>query len=148
MGGSGRSGAAAARRETPLLLEMRHISKSFGGVQALTDVDIEVSTHSVHAVVGENGAGKSTLMKILSGALQPDSGTIEIDGSLVSPKSPREAADFGVQTVYQEPAPYLELSVLENLHTGNEILGRFGGIDWARERQSGAQALNDIGLPE
>jgi ABC-type sugar transport system ATPase subunit len=148
MGGSGRSGAAAARRETPLLLEMRQISKSFGGVQALTDVDIEVSTHSVHAVVGENGAGKSTLMKILSGALQPDSGTIEIDGSLVSPKSPREAADFGVQTVYQEPAPYLELSVLENLHTGNEILGRFGGIDWARERQSGAQALNDIGLPE
>src|SRR5829696_8582816 len=135
MGGSGRSGAAAARRETPLLLEMRHISKSFGGVQALTDVDIEVSTHSVHAVVGENGAGKSTLMKILSGALQPDTGEIRIDGSTVSSRSPREAANLGVQTVYQEPSPYLELTVTENLHTGHEVLGRFGGIDWGRERE-------------
>jgi rhamnose transport system ATP-binding protein len=148
MDGPNRPGAAAAGRENPLLLEMRRISKSFGGVQALMDVDLEVSTHSVHAVVGENGAGKSTLMKILSGALQPDTGEIRIDGSTVSSRSPREAANLGVQTVYQEPSPYLELTVTENLHTGHEVLGRFGGIDWGRERELAAKALNDIGLPE
>jgi rhamnose transport system ATP-binding protein len=148
MDGPNQPGAAAAGRETNPLLEMRRISKSFGGVQALMDVDIEVSTYSVHAVVGENGAGKSTLMKILSGALQPDSGEIRIEGSPVSIRVPREAVDLGVQTVYQEPAPYLELTVIENIHTGHEVVGRFGGIDWGRERELAAKALNDIGLPE
>ncbi len=128
------------------LLEMRGIAKAFGGVQALDGVDLQVAPHSVHAVVGENGAGKSTLMKILSGAHPPDLGEIWLDGSQVSIDSPHAATQIGIQTVYQEPAFYPELSVLENFHSGSEIVGRYG-IDWPRERAAAATALEVVGLP-
>lgn len=129
------------------MLEVRGASKSFGGVRALSDVDLSVAAHSVHAIVGENGAGKSTLMKILSGALRLDSGEVFVDGSPAALGSPKEAAELGVQIVYQEPSPYLELSVLENLFTGNEMRGRLGGISWGREREVAARMLKEVGLP-
>jgi ABC-type sugar transport system ATPase subunit len=127
---------------------MRDISKAFGGVRALEGVNLAASAHAVHAVVGENGAGKSTLMKIISGALRPDAGEILLDGEPVSISSPHEASALGVQIVYQEPSFYPELSVLENFHTGNEVLGRFGGIDWDRERALAAESFESVGLSE
>ncbi len=132
---------------SPDLLELRNISKAFGGVQALANVDLTVAAHSVHAVVGENGAGKSTLMKIISGAIASDAGEIVLDGRNFTAHTPHAATVLGVQTVYQEPAFYPELSVLENFHTGREIVGTLG-IRWARERELATQALKEVGLPE
>src|ERR1700733_6510533 len=77
--------------ETPLLLEMRHISKTFGAVTALVDVSIQLRQGEVLALVGDNGAGKSTLIKILSGFHQPDAGSIVLNGQEVHFRSPREA---------------------------------------------------------
>ncbi len=94
------------------LLNLENISKSFGGVQALENVSISVKKGEVHAIVGENGAGKSTLMKIIAGALLPDSGTIEFEERKIQFNSPRDAARNGISIVYQEPIYFRELSVV------------------------------------
>ncbi len=127
-------------------LEMRGIAKAFGGVQALVGVDLVVARRSVHAIVGENGAGKSTLMKVLSGAQAPDAGEVWVDGHAVVIDSPHAATISGIQTVYQEPAFYPELTVLENFHSGSELVGRFG-INWSKERAAAVAALRTVGLP-
>lgn len=101
------------------VLELRGISKRFGGVAALTDVSLTLGEGEVLAVVGENGAGKSTMMKIIGGVHPCDSGSILLDGRQVGLKSPSEALDRGIRVIYQE------LSVLENLDvTANIFLGR------------------------
>src|SRR5690606_13029253 len=95
-------------------LEMSGISKRYGGVRAIRDAQLTVPPGSVHALVGENGAGKSTLIKILAGAEQADTGTIRIDGAPVHIDSTGDAIALGVQTVYQEPHLFQDLSVAEN----------------------------------
>ena len=84
------------------MLEMRHITKRFGGVKALTDMNLLVKKGEVHALIGENGAGKSTLMKILSGAYQMDEGEIILDGQKVKLQSPKDAKNLGITVIYQE----------------------------------------------
>ena len=101
--------------ETTPLLELRGVSKSFGSVQALTDVDFEVRRGEVMALVGDNGAGKSTLIKLLSGALQPDEGEIRLDGELVHFRSPLDARRAGIETVYQDLAVAGERSCSANV---------------------------------
>ncbi|HEY8590179.1 MAG TPA: sugar ABC transporter ATP-binding protein [Naasia sp.] len=101
-----------------LALRMTGISKSFPGVKALQDVNLEVRAGEVHAIVGENGAGKSTLMKILAGFYQPDSGEIEIGGEPVGHWTPREAIDRGIGMIYQELNLVPDLSVAENISLG------------------------------
>ena len=88
----------------PAYLELRELSKHFGGVRALDGVSLSVPKGSVHALVGENGAGKSTLGRIVAGALAPDSGAIRLDGRDVSFRSPREALDHRVAAIAQEPS--------------------------------------------
>ena len=90
------------RRAVPTRLEMRHISKSFGGVRALRDVSLTAQAGEVHALCGENGAGKSTLMKILAGAITDYEGEIRLDGRPVRFSGPREAEDAGIRIIYQE----------------------------------------------
>jgi len=102
-----------------LLLEMRHISKSFPGVHALQDVSFDLKAGEVHALVGENGAGKSTLIKILSGVYTLDSGTILIDGEPVEVRDPAHAKALGVATVYQELNLVPHMTVMENLFLGH-----------------------------
>ncbi|MGZ4337997.1 MAG: ATP-binding cassette domain-containing protein, partial [Gaiellaceae bacterium] len=85
-------------------LELRGISKSFGAVQALTDVDFEVYAGEVVALVGDNGAGKSTLIKCISGVHLPDTGTILVDGEEVKVHVPSDATRLGIETVYQDLA--------------------------------------------
>src|SRR5437868_10589848 len=97
------------------LLRLSNVGKSFAGVQALTNVSFELLAGEVHALVGENGAGKSTLIKIITGALQPDSGKIEIDGIPVSHLSPASAHAAGIAAIYQQPALFPDLSVMENI---------------------------------
>ena len=101
-------------------LELRNISKSFPGVKALDRVSLEVEAGECHALVGENGAGKSTLMKILAGALLPDSGEIHIGGKRAEIASPIDARRWGVSMIYQELNLLPELTVAENIFLGRE----------------------------
>jgi fructose transport system ATP-binding protein len=123
-------GAGAESLSRGYKLTARALSKAFGHVQALQDVDVELDEGEILALVGDNGAGKSTLVKILSGALQPDSGEIRVDGRLVSLRSPISARDHGIETVYQELAVVPILDVAENLFLGRELRfrGRFGRV--------------------
>src|SRR5262245_7687931 len=100
--------------------EMTGISKSFGATAALKDVNLKVGAGEVCALVGQNGAGKSTLMSILSGAAQPDTGTMTLDGVSYRPRNPLEARRSGVAMIYQELSLALDLSVEENIVLGME----------------------------
>jgi rhamnose transport system ATP-binding protein len=128
------------------VLEMRGISKSYGGVAALRGVDFDVSGGEVQALVGQNGAGKSTLIKILSGAVAPDGGTISLDGKPVVFGSPAQAIAAGIATVYQDPQVYPELSVTENIFLGREIRNRFGNIDHRAQVARVAELLAELGV--
>jgi D-xylose transport system ATP-binding protein len=107
--------------DTPLL-ELRSITKTFGSVEALSDVDLEVRRGEVMALVGDNGAGKSTLIKCIAGAHTPDSGEILFDGKEVSIHGPKDAAKLGIEVVYQDLALCDNLDVVENLFLGREEL--------------------------
>lgn len=111
---------------TPLLA-LRQISKYFGAVEALVEVDFEVHSHEVVALVGDNGAGKSTLAKIVAGALVPDSGLIEIDGQQVTIPSPSAANRLGIASVFQDLAVCENLDVTANVFLGQELRSA-GGI--------------------
>lgn len=97
------------------IIELFNIRKAYGPTIANDDVSIRVAKGSVHALLGENGAGKSTTMKLLSGLIQPDSGTIHIDGKQTTLKSPRDAHAVGIQTAFQELTLIPDLTVLENM---------------------------------
>ncbi len=104
----------------PVHLSVRGIHKRFGGVHALRGVDFEVARGEVMALVGDNGAGKSTLMKVLAGAYAADDGQFFLDGNSVSISSPNDAADLGIQIVYQDLALCENLDVAANLSLGAE----------------------------
>lgn len=128
-----------------LRLQMRDISKRYGGVRAIRHADIDIAPGSVHALVGENGAGKSTLIKILAGAERADTGTIQIDGHPVEIGSTADAIRLGVQTVYQEPHLFQDLSVAENFFVGREMtLGPV--IDWRSQAPRMLELLDLVGL--
>jgi D-xylose transport system ATP-binding protein len=117
-GGDGTNAAPSAGRRP--LLELRGISKSFGAVQALTDVDFDVYPGEVVALVGDNGAGKSTLIKCVSGALTADKGTILVEGQEVKIHTPSDATRLGIETVYQDLALCDNLDVVANMFLGRE----------------------------
>jgi D-xylose transport system ATP-binding protein len=122
-----------------LRLEMRGIRKSFGSVEALRGVDLEVRPGEIMALVGDNGAGKSTLVKTLSGAGVADAGTIRVDGQLVSIGSPQDAVSAGIETVYQDLALCDNLDVVANLYLGRELRSPEKGLFarfLARQRMS------------
>src|SRR4051794_4616135 len=108
-----------------LLLELRGVSKSFGSVQALTDVDFEVRNGEVMALVGDNGAGKSTLIKCIAGIHTMDSGELVFDGQPVSISSPKDAGKLGIEVVYQDLALCDNLDVVQNMYLGREVHDRF-----------------------
>jgi D-xylose transport system ATP-binding protein len=110
--------------DTPLL-ELRGVSKSFGSVQALTDVDFEVRDGEVMALVGDNGAGKSTLIKCIAGIHPMDEGEILFDGEPVSISGPKDAAKLGIEVVYQDLALCDNLDVVQNMYLGREVHDRF-----------------------
>ena len=110
----------------PPLLSLRGINKSFGAVHVLHDVDFDVYRGQVTALVGDNGAGKSTLVKCLAGIYTPESGGIEFDGVHVTIHSPRDAASFGIEIVYQDLALCDNLDIVENMFLGRERTNRLG----------------------
>ena len=102
------------------LLEMRHINKFFPGVKALHNVDFTLRKGEIHALMGENGAGKSTLIKVLTGVYASDGGEITVDGKKVQIRSPQDAQNNGISTVYQEISLCPNLTVAENMFIGRE----------------------------
>ena len=111
-----------------LLLEARGISKSFGSVQALADVDFEVRPGEVMALVGDNGAGKSTLIKCIAGIYPLDDGQLLFDGQPVSISSPKDAAKLGIEVVYQDLALCDNLDVVQNMYLGREASDPIGRL--------------------
>lgn len=104
-----------------LLLRLRGISKQFGAVTALSDIELDVHAGEVVALVGDNGAGKSTLVKILAGVHQPTSGTIKFCGQQITLDNPRKALELGIATVFQDLALCENLDVVANLFLGHEL---------------------------
>jgi len=133
------------------LLEARRISKRFGGVHALENVDFSLSAGEVVALAGDNGAGKSTLIKIISGVFPPDGGDLFYQGQLVTLANPHDARDRGIETIYQDLALADNLDVGANVFLGREPMTRWFGlpvIDRRRMREEAARTLDtlDIGL--
>lgn len=120
-------------KQNNIVLEARGMSKHYGGVVALDNVDLTLHEGEVLAIVGDNGAGKSTLVKALTGAIPKSSGTIFFDGNEVEISTPTDAKTAGVETVYQDLALVNEISITKNVFLGREIikdswLGRFFGL--------------------
>jgi ribose transport system ATP-binding protein len=125
-------------------IEMKNMSKSFGGIHALTNVSFSVKPGEIHCLVGENGAGKSTLMKILAGAYQMDTGEIFIEGEKVNISSPRNAIELGIGIVYQELELADDLSVAENIFL--ESIGKSSLINWKKINQEAAEIVRSLGF--
>lgn len=130
--------------DTPLL-QFRQIQKSFGAVRALRGVDFDLRAGEVHALLGENGAGKSTLIKVATGAHQPDSGTIELSGQRLERLDPALARRHGIACIYQQPALFPDLTVMENLGLRLEPAGAVRRIDWPLRRQRALELLRRVG---
>lgn len=130
-----------------IVLEVKRLSKTFPGVQALTGVQLEIRAGEVHALMGANGAGKSTLMNILSGAVPSDSGEIRLRGQIVRFRNPQEAIAAGIAMIHQELMPFPDLTVAENLTIGREPTRRVAGwIDRRRQADEARQLLHQFGL--
>src|ERR1051326_2496192 len=127
------------------LLTATGISKHFAGVQALKEVDFELRPGEVHALVGENGAGKSTLIKVITGAVKPDAGTLTVDGQPVMHNTPAVARALGIAAVYQQPALFPDLTVAENIGFALEGAGVWRKIDWGARRQLALELLERAG---
>src|SRR5689334_14279260 len=127
------------------LLQLTNITKSFGAVRALRGVSFDLLTGEVHALVGENGAGKSTLIKIITGAYQPDTGTIEIESRTVPRLDPRSAHAFGIAAIYQQPALFPDLTVAENIALALEKPAALQRIRWNERRNQAGKLLKRVG---
>ncbi|HIE48287.1 TPA: sugar ABC transporter ATP-binding protein [Candidatus Bipolaricaulota bacterium] len=131
------------------LVQMVKISKSFGTVQALKDVDFDVRRQEVMGLVGDNGAGKSTLIKILTGVYPPDSGEIYFEGKKVKVSSPKDARDLGIETVYQDLALIPLMSISRNFFLGREPVKQFGPVrllDKRKMDETVKEVLAEIGI--
>jgi len=126
------------------LIRLCGVSKSFGGVTVLRDVDFDVRSGEVHALLGENGAGKSTLIKIIAGTHAPDGGVIRLGGDELKAVTPRAATRAGIATVYQELLLFPELTVAENVFLGHAPKTRLGTLDWSRMRREARDLLDSL----
>ena len=129
-----------------MLLKMEGIQKSFPGVLAIREGRLELEAGEIHALLGENGAGKSTLLKVLSGAHQPDAGTIHLNGEQVTIAGPRDATERGIAVIYQEFNLIPQLSVAENLFLGREKT-KGGFITRAAENSAAQEILKRLAAP-
>jgi D-xylose transport system ATP-binding protein len=127
-------------------LELRGISKSFGSVRALTDVDFEVRDGEVMALVGDNGAGKSTLIQAVAGIYPIDRGEIRFEGRVVSIRTPRDAARLGIEVVYQDLALCDNLDVVQNMYLGREEHDRLQRLDETTMEQRTAETLRSLAV--
>src|ERR1051325_10182760 len=127
------------------LLQLSAVTKSFGAVRALKGVSFDLCAGEVHALLGENGAVKSTLIKVITGAHQPDGGTIEIAGQPVRHLTPAAAHKLGIACIYQQPALFPDLTVAENIALRLEPVAAARRVDWPARRERATKLLHRIG---
>ena len=132
--------------KTPMV-EMKGISKHFGGIHALRDVSIDIYRGEILGIVGDNGAGKSTLIKCLSGAHPPDAGTIYFEGNRVNIREPKDAKNLGIETTYQHLALVDTLNVTANMFLGREKKTRIGLLDERTMEIETKGVLQRLNLP-
>ena len=143
------SDETGGRREAPStspILELRGVSKSFGAVQALFEVDFHVSSGEVMALVGDNGAGKSTLIKCIAGIHPIDHGEILFEGSPVTIHGPKDAAALGIEVVYQDLALADNLDVVQNMYLGREELGTLRRLDETAMEKRASETLAGLSV--
>jgi D-xylose transport system ATP-binding protein len=131
---------------TPPLLELRGITKSFGSVQALAEVDFEVRNGEIMALVGDNGAGKSTLIKCIAGIHGFDTGEIRFEGEEVHIHGPKDSARLGIEVVYQDLALCDNLDVVQNMYLGREVHDRFQRLKEPIMEQKTAETLKSLAV--
>jgi branched-chain amino acid transport system ATP-binding protein len=117
----GSTAAESSRRIGSVLLDVRSISLSFGGVKALTDISFDVREHEIRAIIGPNGAGKSSMLNCINGVYQPQQGTISLQGKTFRHMNPRQVAEMGVARTFQNLALFKGMSVLDNIMTGRNL---------------------------
>ena len=127
------------------LVRLRGVTKSFGAVQALTEVDLDIQAGQVTALVGDNGAGKSSLVKTISGLWEPDQGEILWEGEPVHLRGPKDAEDLGITTIYQDLALCDNLDIVQNMFLGHELL-RHGSLDEATMEITARKTLTDLSV--
>lgn len=127
---------------------MKNISKEYDGVHALSNVDFSIQSGEIHALVGENGAGKSTLVKILSGAVQANKGTISIDGKVCHINSPRASRDLGISIIHQEFVLAQHLSVAENIFLDRLTKSKAGILNWKELYKEADELLEKLGFSD
>ena len=145
-GDSGGGAHAPPSDEDAPLLEMRGVTKRFGGIAALEDVDFSVLAGEVHGLVGENGAGKSTMMKIIAGVHADFEGQMLVGGQAVHFRSARQALDAGIGMVHQELSVVPDLSVAENVFLGHQPVIAGGIVDWRAMNRTAQQQIASLGL--
>ena len=126
------------------VLRAENISKSFGPIEVLSGISLDLKPGEVHAVIGENGAGKSTLMRILSGHIAPTKGSLHLNGRPITFSGPVDAESHGIVLVHQEILLAPDLTVAQNLFLGREIK-RFGFVDDAAMRERTREILRELG---
>jgi rhamnose transport system ATP-binding protein len=130
---------------TTPLLQLTSVTKSFGAVRALKGVSFDLRAGEVHALLGENGAGKSTLIKVITGAHQPDGGSIEIQGQRIAHLTPAAAHKLGVACIYQQPALFPDLTVAENIALRLEKPSIFHRVRWTEMQRRALELLHRLG---
>ena len=139
-----------------IVLHVDDVFKSFGGLNALSDIDLEVAEGQTHAIIGPNGAGKSTLLNVCVGRLKPDSGAVVFDGQILTGKTPYEINQLGVARVFQTPEIFPDLTVLENvvIPALAKRDGAFAVDAWRSMaaqsdlREQAEEAIEDVGLED
>ena len=131
---------------TQPILELRGVSKSFGAVQALYQVDFRVHPGEVMALVGDNGAGKSTLIKCVAGIYPIDEGEVRFDGQPVAISGPKDAAAHGIEVVYQDLALADNLDVVQNMFLGREQLGSLRRLDEVTMERRAKETLESLSV--
>lgn len=126
---------------TAPIYEVRGVSKRFGAVRALDRLDIQLGAGEVVGLLGDNGAGKSTLIKMMSGIVQPDSGSVFVDGAPVRVHSRRDSQNIGIETIYQDTALVDSMSIVRNIFMGRELVRKMGFLDHRRMRETAIDVL-------
>ncbi|OLC27357.1 MAG: D-xylose ABC transporter ATP-binding protein [Actinobacteria bacterium 13_1_20CM_2_65_11] len=134
--------------ETSPILQLTGISKRFGAVQALLDVDLGLLAGEVHALVGENGAGKSTLVKILAGIHRPDAGEMTLNGRELVLSGPAAARQLGIAVIHQHPNLFPDLTVAENVFVGRLPRNRVRGVDWSELNRTAERLFQNLGVKQ
>ncbi|MFT3984335.1 MAG: sugar ABC transporter ATP-binding protein [Lachnospiraceae bacterium] len=126
------------------LLRVQNIQKSFGNVQALKNVSLEILKGEIHCLAGENGCGKSTIIKIISGVYEKDGGTIEFDGKKLDKITPIDTINLGIQVIYQDFSLFPNLTVMENLAINTELASKSKIVNWKNVRKIAEEAVLKI----